>query len=407
MSGDSLNLNANKLSEVLVTENLKTLRVLHQLLMAVAAGILAFALRPDLSNDYKAALNELSELREVSFDGWGKFIIDRYKSDEERNQKLVLAVIHFAGLPIEGSPKLNPPIYGEPPPYLGTAKLLEFDAFLTGSRKIGTIRINANPRKVAEQLKRAVASRNAHPVVSGMWLEGFAAGVTPLVNGVRMLDWRNPSPAPTATLNFSINDQPQTIPNAPVYVIVTYEINSESGQFAAEWFRTEVFGQKLIDPNSGAVFPNLKRFWDKVNSLPVDQATALLQSQLELSTRGTVSFFGIPVERSLAVFAGPVVSLSILLFLCLHLRHFRSVSADGNAIRNYPWVPVFKGVWGVLVACGTLVALPVVANEELLRRLGRWREPSTQVGLVSAILIVGAGVWSVVEVQRLRSRAFK
>src|SRR5882762_3404552 len=104
MSSDSQNQSGNKLSEGLVTENLKTLRVLHQLLMVVAAGIFAFALRPDPSNDFKAALVELSALREVSFDGWGKFIIDRYKSDEERNDKFVLDVIHLAGLPIEGNP---------------------------------------------------------------------------------------------------------------------------------------------------------------------------------------------------------------------------------------------------------------------------------------------------------------
>jgi hypothetical protein len=43
-----------------VNENLKTIKVLHQLLMAVSAAILAFALRPDLTPDYKAALDELA-----------------------------------------------------------------------------------------------------------------------------------------------------------------------------------------------------------------------------------------------------------------------------------------------------------------------------------------------------------
>lgn len=394
----------SKPSESLVTENLKTLRLLHQLLMVVAAAILAFALRPDLSNDYKAALNELSELREVSFEGWGKFITDRYKSDEEHNDKFVLAVIRLAGLPIQGHPKLGQPVYGEQPPYIGAARLIEYDSFLSGSRKIGAIRINADKQNVAEQLKRALVPRNAHPVVSGMWLGGFAAPETPLVNGGRMLDWRNPTPAPVATLNFNINDQ--TVPNQPAYAIVTYAIHSDSGQFAADWLRTDTFGKGLIDPRTGVLFPNLKKFWDQVNSLPVDQAAAFLQGQLESSTRGTISFFGIPVERSLAISVGPIACFSILLFLCLHLRHFRSVVTGSDAIENYPWVPLFRGAWGALsVTYVTLIGLPIFANEELLRRLGRWSELSTKIGVFFAVLMLGAAVWAVAEVHGLRRQA--
>ena len=404
MVDEAPKLSGSKPSESLVTENIKTLRLLHQLLMVVAAAILVFALRPDLSNDYKAALSELSELREVSFDGWGNFITERYKSDEGLNDKFVSAVIHLAGLPIQGNPKLSQPVYGEQPPYIGTARLIEYDSFLSGSRKIGAIKINADKQNVAEQLKRAVGTRNGHPVVSGMWLSGFAATETPQVNGVRMLDWRNPSPAPTATLNFNVNDQPQTIPNQPVYAIVTYAIHSDSGQFATDWLKTDTFGEKLIELRTGVVFPNLKKFWDKVNSLPVDQAASLLQGLLESSTRGTISFFGIPVERSLAISAGPVTCFSILLFLFLHLTHFQSMATGSDVIMNYPWVPLFRGGWGVVVAYVTLVGLPVIANEELLRRLGHWSELNTQIGVVFAVLVLGVGVWTLVEVHKLRRR---
>ncbi len=369
--------------------------------MVVAAAILAFALRSDLSGDYTTALYELSALKEVSFDGWATFISDRYRVDEASNDKFALSVVHMAGLSIQGHPTLGQPIYGDSPPFMG-APLHSFDSFISDSRKIGVIVLGADKGYVADQLKHAVAARNPHPVVTGMWLDGFGGGLTPLVNGLRMLDWRNPSASQTATLNFNINDQPQTVPNAPVFVIVPYTIRSESGHLAEEWLKTDAFGQKLIDPNTGIALPNLKKFWDKVNGFSVDQATIFFQEQLESSKRGTLSFFGIPVERSLAISAGPVICFSILLFLCLHVRHFRSVAPEANEARDYPWVPLFKGVWGWFVTFVTILILPVLANAVLLTRFGHWQEQSTKMGTVSAILTLGVGVWTLIEINKLR-----
>jgi hypothetical protein len=404
MVGENPSLNRTGQYEGLVTENIKTLRLLHQLLMVVSAAILAFALRPDQSKDYKAALNELSTLKEISFDGWGKFIMERYQADEDHNQNFVLGIIHRAGLPIQGSPRLGQDIYGDQPPYIGNASLNQVDAFISGSRKIGAITMNGSEQNLGEQLKRAVATRNGNPVVSGMWLSGFGTSEIPLVNGIRMLDWRNPSPAPTAVLNFNINDQPQTVPNQPVYVIATYTIHSEDGPFSTDWLKADTFGQNLFDLKTGTVFPNLKKYWDKVNSLPVDQAAALLQ-QLESSTHHTIAFFGIQVESTLAISAGPVVCFSILLFLCLHLRHFRSIAVGSDAIKLFPWVPFFRGVWGLGVAYLTILALPAIANASLLLRFGRWPDVSTQFGIAFRGLILGTGVWAMHETRRLRKQS--
>ena len=78
MADETTESSKSKTSEIM-TENVKTLRVLHQLLMVVASAILVFALRVDLSKDYKAALEELSALKEISFDSWIPFVRERYK----------------------------------------------------------------------------------------------------------------------------------------------------------------------------------------------------------------------------------------------------------------------------------------------------------------------------------------
>jgi hypothetical protein len=122
--------------------------------------------------------------------------------------------------------------------------LLQLDSFVSGTQKIGVLKLTADKKEVAEQLKRNVAGRNA-PVVSGMWLSGFQGGY-----GQQILDWRNPPLVPNVTLNFSINDQPQTTPNTPVWVLVSFTIFSENGHFAADWLRGDAFGKKLFDPKT-------------------------------------------------------------------------------------------------------------------------------------------------------------
>src|ERR1017187_7859249 len=97
----------NAISEALLTENLKTLRVLHQLLMVVSAAILVFALRVDMSRDYRAALDELRAMQDLNFTGWTSFVRDRYKNYENQNDEFVRNIVKLAGLPLQGTPSLN------------------------------------------------------------------------------------------------------------------------------------------------------------------------------------------------------------------------------------------------------------------------------------------------------------
>ncbi len=370
MANEAVGVNKSEIPDALVTENLKTLRLLHQLLMV---------------------------------ENWGTFITDRYKNYENQNDKFVRDIVQRASLPLQGNPRLNEPVFGDTPPSKENAKLLQLDAFISGSQKIGVLQLNAGKQAAAEQLKRLVTARNPHPVVSGMWLSGFTGGY-----GQQIMDWGNPPLVPTVTLNLNINDQPQTTPNQPVWVVVGFTIFSENGHFAVDWLKTDSFGRKLIDPSTGQVFQHLKRFWEKVNALSVEEATVFLQEQLETSTRDTLYFFGIPVEKSLAISAGPIVSFSILLFLCLHIRHFRSIAVEIDSVPHYPFLPLFRGAMGaLLVTYATVLVLPVLANEELLRRFGNWEERSTKWGAAFAFLMGVMGVWTIIEIHLLRRRWFR
>jgi hypothetical protein len=384
------------ISESLLTENLKTLRVLHQLLMVVAAAILVFALRIDMSRDYRAALDELRAMQDLNFSGWTTFVRDRYKTYENQNDQFVRDIVKLARVPLEGNPSLQEPVFGDE---IRAGTPLQLDAFVNANQKIGILELIGDKHVPAEQLKHSMVTRNSHPVVEGMWLS-FQGGY-----GQQMMDWRNPPMVPATTVNFSIADVPQTVPNQPVFAMVSFRSISEEGHFGLQWLKGDTFGQKLIDPKTGEVLPHLKMFWEKVNGLTPEAATVFLEEQLEATTRGTVSFFGIPVETRLAISASPVICFSILLFLCLHIRHVRLTQGSIEAAVNFPFAPLFKSASGaLLVTYATVLVLPTLAVWELLTRFGDWTQWSTRVGTVFAVLTTLTGVWTVVEIHRLRKR---
>ena len=386
-----------EMADSIATENLKAIKLLHQILMVVAAAVLAFALRPDLSTEYRAALDELAALKELSFNSWPTFIIDHYKKYHDENNKFVISVIRLAGVDLQGHPRLVEPTFGEPPPYLGGAKIIEFDAFFSGTRKIGSLMIEGNKKYMAEQLKKAVSSRNPHPSVAAMSVSGVGS-----YGYYGLSDWTNVAPAGPMSLSFGIYDQPQTTPNGPVFVIASYTVVSESGDFALEWLRGEKFGTNLIDPKTNEVFPHLKVFWDRVSSMTYDQATVFLQDEISASGRGALSFFGIPVERDVALSAGPAVCLSILLFLALHLKHLRSLGVPHEAVESYPWIALFRGPLGLAATYFSVLILPVSANATLLHRYGHTVEVSTRIGWGLTVVMFVTAVWTLIEIHRLR-----
>jgi hypothetical protein len=100
-----------------LTERLKTLRVLHQLLMVVAEAILAFALRADHSKEYRAALEQLTALKETRLDTWATFVHEHYEHHKDQNDRFAREIVGKAGLPIQGKPKVNEPVFADMPPF--------------------------------------------------------------------------------------------------------------------------------------------------------------------------------------------------------------------------------------------------------------------------------------------------
>jgi len=385
----------------LLNENLKVIKVLHQILMAVSAAILAFALRPDLSRDYKAALEEIAALKQVSFGGWSNYVAQHYKAATNQDAKFVRAVVHQAGLRVRGVPDINIPVFCDQVPN-SNSRLLDLDTFFAKTQTIGFMKFSTERQPVLDQLTKWKAGRNPNANIIAFNVSSNSGIQYP--GGSPMLDWLNRSTSGTSNVMiYLVTDEPALQPG---FVSFTYSVSSETGPFALDWLRNDTFGQRLVDPKTGVVFPHLKTFWHQINQHTPDQATVFLQEESEANTRGTLSFFGIQVERRLAISAGPVVSFCILLFMGLHLVHFRSLPMTSDAIR-YPWVALFHNWLAKIVTFTSLLILPVSANLALISRYGQMNELSSRISVVMTFLISISGVWVLIEVHRVRLAYFR
>lgn len=374
-----------------MTESLKILRLLHQILMVVAGTVLAFALRADLSRESNAALRELAALRQLSFENYPAYLHARYfKEEEENDRTFLLQAIRRAGVRTIAEPSITlEPIFCDSRPK--DTRLIGYEAFFSETHRIAAIRLGRDFDLIVEQLKAGTAN-NSNLRLTGAW---FSGGETPLINGMRIMDWSNPPPNNVTSLQFIFNDlngagQAITIP-----IRVTYAVTPiKTGQFALAWLGTDEIGQRLLDQASGTVLPNLKGFWSRVAIMDIESATLFLQQQIESNKRGaTLSFFGIPVDTELAVWAGPTTCFFVLFFFFLHFRRFKELSEPSFTLHEFPWIALFPDHLSGTVAYASLVILPIVSSARLVWRYGQINDGATKVGAIITFALLGIGIW--------------
>jgi hypothetical protein len=377
--------------------------------MMVASGaVFVFALTPDVSEKLRAALDEISAMRHVSLSDYPGFVRGRVRHQEDENYQFLLRVVRSLGLPVRGQPQFTYSFLCDPPPQ-GDMRLVDYEAFLSGNHRAASLVIDQDVRQVREALKTALGNLRPPPFLVGIHVSTPADSMLMYPGNVRIWEWGQLGNAATVitsvTFYFSyLKGQPPNIPPIPVAFKVG-EI--ESGPLALDWLRSDVFGRQLLDQKSGRVFPNLKQFWGRVGLMNLDGATVFLEDQLESDRRGSLSLFGISVDRSLLTWVGPSLCLSLMLFFVLHLRHMPLTSAGdlpgvGEAAR-YPWVICFSDRASGIVGYCTLFVPPLGANLLLLLNHGNRREASTWLGWMMLMGYTIAASFGVRYTYRFRS----
>jgi hypothetical protein len=147
-------------------------------------------------------------------------------------------------------------------------------------------------------------------------------GVTSALDGAQIADPVIIANNPTnrSSVQFLVST---TVPPAPTIqpIPVTFKWHqTRDARLALQWLRSNGLDRQLVDSKTDVVFPHLKPFWERIGAMGIDNATMFLQERIESTTRGSLTFFGVSVDRDLVLWVGPGLCAFLLLFFWLHLR---------------------------------------------------------------------------------------
>lgn len=389
-------------------ERLKSLRTLYHATVFASCAVLVFALIPNRAKQYRAALRELGVLERIKLANYPAYIKSRLKKQNKANYEFLLRVARRDGLRVSGHPRYTYTFLCDSPPPQSGLNLVGYDAFLEGTRKAAAIVVDPNERLVERRLRSAIANIKPLPSLVGIDIESPVNDMMVWPSNARVWEWgqlgNNATDVTDVRFYLSnLSGRPPNIPPIPV----TFRLGPiETGQLALDWLRSIPGGQHLFGGDSGTFLPHLKMFWGRVGTMTPDSATLFLEQRIESTKTGSLSLFGIPVERSLVIWVGPALCLSFLIFFVLHLEHLLSIGqkkpAEIRKAAEYPWIISFPGLMSATIGYATLFLLPAAADALLLLSHGQLRELSTRVGLVATTLAIVVSICGVVLVHRFR-----
>lgn len=381
---------------------LKALKSLQQLICLAAAAVLAFALTPNHSREYRAALNELEHFRKVSLTDYPAYVKQQLANQEKSNRDLLLKVVKQAHLPYRHPLLFSEPIIMAAPPQGAFLRLRDFEEFVTARHAVYVCMLD-NEHSIASQLARHLKEKVHQPFkITGIYAD---SGSMSVIRNVVIADPVVLHNSPNAeSLQFVLFTGLPEPPSISFSVGCTFK-PSANQHLALDWLRSDENGKYLVT-KTGQVFPKLKPFWARIADMGPDNATLFLQERIEATTRGTLSFFGVPVDRGLILIAGPAVLFGLMLFFLLHLREVNgspswSEKETGSA-RDYPWIACFRDRLSEMTTYGCLIVLPIGSSLLLLCQHGHLEDGSTWWGAGLTILLTIVGGFTIRAIHRFR-----
>ena len=139
-----------------------------------------------------------------------------------------------------------------------------------------------------------------------------------------------------------------------------------------------------------------------------ENATLFLQERIEATTHGSLSLFGVSVDRDLILLAGPATLSALMLFFLLHLRQVNTGGSwdegEVKSSKDYPWIACFPDRLSGAVTYGCLIGLPIGSSLLLLFKHGELAEDTTWWGAGLTLLLVVVGGFATHAIHRFRER---
>ncbi|PYP83419.1 MAG: hypothetical protein DMF61_23290 [Blastocatellia bacterium AA13] len=408
-------------------EGLRTTRVIHNILIILTATIFAFAVSPDKTRDYRAALNELVKLRHVQqmdiAPEW--YEVSRFFQNESDFglefglrglKKPLIELLEREGLSVDDGFRIIRPIYHR---QLGSVARLEDvrrflvhpeEDFLDLSSKHAQIEIDSAVKRLLAKpgVRRNLRGREC--VAARIFLpDSFYRSVGDPHDRKESHTLYEDKPDASLSmidygrmeLRFMDQNGPiameldGTFPLERCHVVFNPAVNPFGSQLEVEW--------RGLVPEQGRALPALSAFSNAVDGMTVDEARAFLQQKLD-ALHNEVTVFGITVDVSVAVWAGPGLTLAILLFLFSHLRNLRYALELESEFKGFPWIALFTDRLSRVLTYSSVVVLPVLSNSLLLRRSWfTWKEPRLILGIAAGIGVCVCALLVSDEIRRIQS----
>jgi hypothetical protein len=397
-------------------ERLKALKSLQQVICLAAAAVLAFAVTTDRSKDYQAALGELEVFRKVDLKSYPVYVKRYFASQEEANRNLLLKAAKQAHLTVRSSTVFSEPFVMDYPPLGAYTRLRDFEDFVTAQHTVGVYLVN-DEREVLARLTEQLNQKAQQPIqptqpvptkpvpltVTGMYAN-FGSGMS--INNVAIADPVVLHNSPNVeSLQFLLFNGLPMPPSANFSVSCTFK-PSDNLHLALEWLKSDENGKNLVDRKSGVVFPRLKPFWERIADMGTENATLFLQERIEATTHGTLSLFGVSVDRDLILLAGPATLTALMLFFLLHLRQLNAPTSwderEVESARDYPWIACFQDRLSGAAAYCCLIGLPIGSCFLLLFKHGELDEGTTWWGMGLTLLLILVGVFTAQAIRGFR-----
>lgn len=399
-------------------ERLKALKSLQQLICIAAAAVLAFAVTTDRSKDYRAALDELEVFRKIDLRNYPVYVKQQFAHEEEADRTHLTKAAKQAHLTVRTSTVVSEPFIMDAPPLGAFIRLRDFDDFVTAQHVVGIYLVN-DEGEVLARLTEQLSQKAQQPIPSTQPVSAAKSvpftvtviyagvgGTGMSINGVPIADPVVLHNSPNVeSLQFLLFNGLPMPPSVNISVGCTFR-PSDNLHLALDWLKSDENGKKLVDPKSGVVFPKLRPFWERIADMGTENATLFLQERIEATTQGSLSLFGVSVDRDLILLAGPAALLVLMLFFLLHLRHVNAHASwskhEIESARDYPWIVCFQDRLSAAATYGCLIGLPIGASLLLLLKHGELTEDTTWWGAGIILLLIVIGGFSTHAIHRLR-----
>ena len=361
-----------------MTETLKSIRLIHRLLIVVAATMIVSSLSARNWQRYAAASEELTALLDLPLDSIGSQIGDVIREEVLGDRPFAVPIDSL--LPLRGTSRLggylvvhadslerNPVINtGEtfaippPPAHPSVSQLYNY---------LAEFRVRALTPSREEFRDRAslYLGDECRPcvLISVMLARSKKYGSFPVWDAhVRF----RRAQGPPDSLNFTVFGADTValrviFPPGRSWVWHRVELAAESGTaWAAEPYLRPILAEGVASKEG--LFPRLQLVWSEVKDLGLSEALAVM-GQRVTEERNSFSLLGLTMSDNVAVTIATPILLAFLWYLYVMMAHVERLLVDPNKsderareLREFPLVLYFKGTAPELLSGGSVMLLP-------------------------------------------------